>query len=275
MTESKDKQENEIESSPKDSKESIQNFTPPFKPNEDVIIQEKDNLNSLRQDDSFKGVVKKYEPKTKQITIKLKEEYDVLFAESKEKELKTKEWAVSYDYQVREILWNKQNTALEELKKGNTQTPNLLRKINEPTELKENEQREIESYFNEKLDENQQEAVRKALSLERECEILLIQGPPGTGKTTTITEIVKQYQKFHKHYKNKILITSQSNQAVDNVLEKICVSEANPNGEDKIFRIGNDKSKMSEIARQYTPEKVLDKILKENRERINQHNHRF
>ncbi|WP_104747177.1 AAA domain-containing protein [Helicobacter bilis] len=266
LIEPKDRQENEIESSPKDSKESIQNFTPPFKPNEDVIIQEKDNLNSLRQDDSFKGVVKKYEPKTKQITIKLKEKYDALFDETKEKELKTKEWAISYDYQVREILWSKQNTALEELKKGKTQIPNLLRKINEPTELKENEQREIESYFNENLDENQQEAVRKALSLERECEILLIQGPPGTGKTTTITEIVKQYQRFHKHY--KILITSQSNQAVDNVLEKICVSEANPNGEDKIFRIGNDERKMSEIAKQYTPEKVLDKILKENRERI-------
>ena len=267
LTEPKDKQENEIESSPKDSKESIQNFTP-FKPNEGVIIQEKDNLNSLRQDDSFKGKVEKYEPKTKQITIKLTE-YDVLFDETKEKELKTKEWAVSYDYQVREILWSKQNTALEELKKGKTQIPNLLRKINEPTELKENEQREIESYFNENLDENQQEAVRKALSLERECEILLIQGPPGTGKTTTITEIVKQYQRFHKHY--KILITSQSNQAVDNVLEKICVSEANPNGEDKIFRIGNDKNKMSEIAKKYTPEKVLDKILKENRKRI-EHN---
>lgn len=93
-----------------------------------------------------------------------------------------------------------------------------MRKINDPTELKENEQREIDNYFNGSLDENQQEAVRKALSLERECEILLIQGPPGTGKTTTITEIVKQYQRFHKHY--KILITSQSNQAVDNVLRK-------------------------------------------------------
>lgn len=55
---------------------------------------------------------------------------------------------------------------------------------------------------------------------------------------------------------------------MDNVLEKICVSEANPNGEDKIFRIGNNEEKMSEIARQYTPEKVLDKILKENRGRI-------
>ncbi|EMO7879704.1 AAA family ATPase [Campylobacter upsaliensis] len=231
-----------------------------------MIIQEKDAINSLRQDESFKGVVKRYDASLKQLIIKLNNKYDALFDETKEKELKIKEWAISYDYQVREILWSKQNKALEELKKNNTQIPNLLRKINEPTELKENEQREIESYFNENLDENQQEAVRKALSLERECEILLIQGPPGTGKTTTITEIIKQYQKFHKHY--KILITSQSNQAVDNVLEKICVSEANPNGEDKIFRIGNDERKMSEIAKQYTPDKVLDKILKENRERI-------
>lgn len=185
MTEPKDRQENEIESIPKDSKESIQNFKPPFKSNEEVIIQEKYNINSLRQDDSFKGVVKKYEARAKQITITLKENYGALFSESQEKELKTKEWAISYDYQVREILWSKQNTALEELKKGNTQIPNLLRKINDPTELKENEQREIESYFNKNLDENQQEAVRKALSLECECEILLIQGPPGTGKTTT------------------------------------------------------------------------------------------
>ncbi|ELX8738051.1 AAA family ATPase [Campylobacter upsaliensis] len=219
-------------------------------------------------------MVKRYDASLKQLIIKLNNKYDALFDETKEKELKIKEWAISYDYQVREILWSKQNKALEELKKNNTQIPNLLRKINESTELKENEQREIESYFNENLDENQQEAVKKALSLERECEILLIQGPPGTGKTTTITEIIKQYQKFHKHY--KILITSQSNQAVDNVLEKICVSEANPNGEDKIFRIGNDERKMSEIAKQYTPEKVLDKILKENRERIKQmRNHRF
>lgn len=269
LTEPKDKQENEIESkakesSPKDSK-ATQAVEPPFKPNEEVIIQEKYNINSLKQDDSFKGLVKRYDAKSQQITIGLNNKYDAP-DKSKEQELKTKEWAISYDYQVREILWSKQNSALEELKKGNTQIPNLLRKINEPTELKENEQREIDNYFNKNLDENQQEAVRKALSLESECEILLIQGPPGTGKTTTITEIVKQYQRFHKHY--KILITSQSNQAVDNVLEKICVSKDNPSGEDKLFRIGNNEKKMSEIARQYTPEKVLDKILKDNRERI-------
>lgn len=237
-----------------------------FKPKEEVVIQEKCNMGSLKQEDSFKGEVVSYKPDSKQITIKLKEKYGTLFDEKSEKELKKKEWAISYDYQVREILWSKRNTALEELKKGNTQIPNLLRKINEPKELRENAQIELDGYFNENLDENQQEAVRKALSLESDCEILLIQGPPGTGKTTTITEILKQYQKRHRHY--KILITSQSNQAVDNVLEKICASKVNPAGEDKIFRIGNDKSKMSEIAKQYTEEEVLDKILKENKKRI-------
>ncbi|EJA8516968.1 hypothetical protein MU007_000056 [Campylobacter upsaliensis] len=47
LTTPKDKQENDeieskaLESSPKDPKESIQIFKPPFKPNEEVIIQEK------------------------------------------------------------------------------------------------------------------------------------------------------------------------------------------------------------------------------------------
>lgn len=242
-----------------------------FKPTEEVIIQEKCNMDSLKQEDSFKGAVVSYEAQSYKITIKLEGKYGTLFDENSEKELKKKEWAISYDYQVREILWSKRNTTLEELKKGNTQIHNLLRKINEPKELRENAQVKLDNYFNENLDENQQEAVRKALSLESDCEILLIQGPPGTGKTTTITEILKQYQKRHRHY--KILIASQSNQAVDNVLEKICTrgdSNKEDNGEDKIFRIGNDKSKMSEIAKQYTPEKVLDKILKENKERLKQ-----
>ena len=83
-----------------------------------MIIQEKDAINSLRQDESFKGVVKRYDASLKQLIIKLNNKYDALFDETKEKELKIKEWAISYDYQVREILWSKQNKALEELKKS-------------------------------------------------------------------------------------------------------------------------------------------------------------
>lgn len=47
--------------------------------------------------------------------------------------------------------------------------------------------------------------------------ILLIQGPPGTGKTTVITEIVKQLV----NRGHKLLVTSQTHVAVDNVLERI------------------------------------------------------
>jgi superfamily I DNA and/or RNA helicase len=49
--------------------------------------------------------------------------------------------------------------------------------------------------------------------------ITLIQGPPGTGKTTVITEIIRQI--LSKDKQAKILITSQTNLAVDNVLYKM------------------------------------------------------
>jgi len=49
--------------------------------------------------------------------------------------------------------------------------------------------------------------------------ITIIQGPPGTGKTTVITEIIRQI--LAKDKQAKILITSQTNLAVDNVLSRI------------------------------------------------------
>lgn len=63
-------------------------------------------------------------------------------------------------------------------------------------------------------DNPQTKAVEKAIGNKN---ILLIQGPPGTGKTTVITEIVKQLIKRGE----KILVTSQTHIAVDNVLERI------------------------------------------------------
>ncbi|TXJ57687.1 hypothetical protein EPJ67_03275 [Brachyspira aalborgi] len=147
---------------------------------------------------------------------------------------KNKIYQISYDFQVEEILWNKKNKALEELKNGNAQIPNIMRKINEPKELQPNTLIEIEKFFDEMLDENQKEAVIKTMSLDNGSKILLIQGPPGTGKTTTITEMLLQLLDRHRHW--KILVASQSNQAVDNVLEKVCQKE------EKILRIGNRSS---------------------------------
>ena len=47
----------------------------------------------------------------------------------------------------------------------------------------------------------------------------LIQGPPGTGKTTVIAEII--WQTLLRNPEAKILITSQTNLAVDNALERL------------------------------------------------------
>jgi superfamily I DNA and/or RNA helicase len=63
---------------------------------------------------------------------------------------------------------------------------------------------------------NQNKAIRNAVS---KSPLSIIQGPPGTGKTTVITEIV--FQILAKEPQAKILITSQTNNAVDQVLENL------------------------------------------------------
>ncbi len=67
---------------------------------------------------------------------------------------------------------------------------------------------------NTKLNENQELAVRRALSAQDVC---LIQGPPGTGKTTVIAEIINQATQDNR----KILLASQTNLAVDNALGRL------------------------------------------------------
>ena len=61
---------------------------------------------------------------------------------------------------------------------------------------------------------NQVKAVRKAVGNKN---IFLIQGPPGTGKTTVIAEVVQQLINRGE----KVLVSSQTHIAVDNVLEKL------------------------------------------------------
>ncbi|MBN7287343.1 MULTISPECIES: AAA domain-containing protein [Campylobacter] len=218
-----------------------------FKQGQKVIME------AQRHDISLSGEVVCYKPDIKILTIKM-DKYETNNFK------KDNKYKISYDYQVEEIIWNKRNKALEALKSSMVVIPNLIRKINSPNEFIKNDLIDILKWSNEKLDENQKQAVVKSLSLGDGCEILLIQGPPGTGKTTTITEIVSQILQTKKH--SKILVSSQSNQAVDNVLEKICKDE------DKILRIGNDASKMSKEAQKFMPEKVLNKLISQNLKRI-------
>lgn len=66
------------------------------------------------------------------------------------------------------------------------------------------------------LNDSQKIAVLKGLSAEDLC---LLQGPPGTGKTTVIAELI--WQHIRQNQKSKLLLTSETNLAVDNALERL------------------------------------------------------
>jgi len=93
--------------------------------------------------------------------------------------------------------------------------------------------------FNSNLqnDDTQREAVLEAL---HHKPVYLIQGPPGTGKTTVIVELIRQLIKRQKNV--KILVTSQSNLAVDNVLEKLDDINQKENADLKFMRLASENT---------------------------------
>lgn len=75
-----------------------------------------------------------------------------------------------------------------------------------------------------------------------DAPLFLIKGPPGTGKTTVIVEIVRQTIKQG----GKVLVCSQTHQAVRNVLERLHDVGGIP-----MLRYSRDESKLSELERRY------------------------
>ena len=66
------------------------------------------------------------------------------------------------------------------------------------------------------LNDSQRKAVLSALYC---TDLALLQGPPGTGKTTVIAEMI--WQMVRVNQEQKILLTSETNLAVDNALGKL------------------------------------------------------
>ena len=88
-----------------------------------------------------------------------------------------------------------------------------------------------------------------------------MQGPPGTGKTTVIAELI--WQHIRKNQTQKLLLTSETNLAVDNALEKL-MNTRNINPElarfislIKPLRFGKPK-KFEEEGRKYSVERIFE-----------------
>ena len=98
--------------------------------------------------------------------------------------------------------------------------------------------------YNSSLSDNasQLDSLKRSLY---EKNLFLIQGPPGTGKTTVIRELIAQT--ICHNPDSKILVVSQANVAVDNVLKGL-IRRGMPFSQDKIIRCGRSGKISSEIS---------------------------
>ena len=126
------------------------------------------------------------------------------------------------DYSVKIEEKRRQKEAIIKVRKNEVQNPDLIYYLFKPQDLNDDfidyedfdldiKQKGIDEYSY-----NQKKAIVNAL---QRSPLSIIQGPPGTGKTTVITEIV--FQLLEQKPDSKILITSQTNNAVDQVLENL------------------------------------------------------
>ena len=111
--------------------------------------------------------------------------------------------------------------------------------------------------YSEGLNESQKEALKKAVDGN---PVTLIKGPPGTGKTHVINAIV---QFITKELKEKVIISSQTHIAIDNVLDKLIENY------DLIIpnRITNRKNK-------YSDQEIDTTLYKTWAKKFNEHNSR-
>lgn len=88
------------------------------------------------------------------------------------------------------------------------------------------------------INESQKRAIIKAMFAE---DLAVIQGPPGTGKSTAIAELIWQLVRKgmqHGNTKERILLTSETNLAVDNAISRIV---NNSNNLVKPIRFGEEE----------------------------------
>ncbi|WP_407116116.1 AAA domain-containing protein [Bradyrhizobium sp. LMG 9283] len=105
------------------------------------------------------------------------------------------------------------------------------------------------------FDEEKKEILAKALGVQ---DILAIEGPPGTGKTKLIAEIVVQWLK--RHPRHRILLSSQTHIALDNVLERITEMELPL----EMIRIGrSDEARISDLGHKLLLERRVEAWIKD------------
>lgn len=124
----------------------------------------------------------------------------------------------------------RQQSALNAFLHEQMANPNLAGAIIDPSHSTRSPARDLE-FSQDWLLEDAKDVVRRAVSSN---ELFLIQGPPGTGKTSVIAKIILQI--LRQDPDARILLTSQSNVAVDHALTQIARAAGDPAPE--MIRLG-------------------------------------
>ncbi len=202
----------------------IENTEYNYRPEERVVISTKDNWNKnyqLNNDHINKirgtglGIIERYDQTNNLILIKSQSEIIKKITGDKD----YKKGYIWIDDRGSRSKLRREYQALKKLFRSETVNQNLKEFVPEigclePIKHTDLDENLFSNKFKNKFTECQVRAVKGALSC---SDIYLIQGPPGTGKTTVISEIIHYLAKDNK----KVLLSSQTNLAVDNVLQNI------------------------------------------------------
>lgn len=199
----------------------IDKATPPNPEDFEFIVSETADKKQMKDPMKFSGVAYDFNTKTRVLKFKDCERLDF--------EKIPKNGYIFENITKQEQEKKRQEDAIRRVEYNEVQNRDLIHYVFNPTDLqgKYLEFQELTNVY--QTDEkgnnfvysfNQQKAILNAIHRE---PLTIIQGPPGTGKTTVITEIV--FQILNKNPDAKILITSQTNDAVDNVLDNLLEKE--------------------------------------------------
>ena len=123
---------------------------------------------------------------------------------------------LSLDTQLQSIARKRQEEALDDVLYNRSNRADLRNLIFSPHECKSHLPVKIDEYFQPELDESKKNVVSAVMGMN---DFLVVKGPPGTGKTKVIAEMVLQYLQANPG--SKILISSQTHNALDNAIERI------------------------------------------------------
>ena len=118
------------------------------------------------------------------------------------------------DMSGEETLLKRQQEGIRAFRLGAVRNPLLPAFLLDPRSLPPLKTEEPERWYLPTLNDKQKEAVRRCLASDG---IFLLQGPPGTGKTQVLAEAIAHLAENGK----KVLVTSETHKAIDNVLERL------------------------------------------------------